>query len=515
MGIKSKPNNPQNSAINNNDDNNNNNNNNNVIGKGKVTPFQVAFIVDRYLADNNFSQTRSAFRSEASSFISKSSLNQAPKSLLSLGELLDEYIWLKEQKVLIEQEQCGLAQERCRIQTLLQGMQSLMNSYNSAAAVNCLPLPQIPVLPLVSPPPPMSIPVSSSNGFPASRTPLMTSVTTAQSVNIDHANFKTPISGGRPPRKRRINYKDLEDAPQTQKKLYCGPLANYPFSGKTTVGEPSNPCSSMQSPPVQSSSPNFVQGSLLIQGSSVAKSLFDQHPRSPTSNSSIPKTPPRAVSSPSDKSTSPVEDGSPTAISHRTGTPPETTPTNCTFISSKTVIVSPSKRYSIERNECTFSSPVKVNSKRPSKRDHVKGRLDFNTSDVPSSLENVSGDGSTASESEKEGETFDLDLPNFDVFGPDFSLSELLTDFGIGCEILDYSGPTTACTSIDAVLESVPERDNGKSETNQDLTERSPAVAEVLAGDKTVDGIPHLPFTLHKTLSMVHLGGVWLRSLQV
>lgn len=48
----------------------------NIIGKGKITPVQVAFIVDRYLADNNFSQTRNAFREEASSLIPKSSLQE-------------------------------------------------------------------------------------------------------------------------------------------------------------------------------------------------------------------------------------------------------------------------------------------------------------------------------------------------------------------------------------------------------------------------------------------------------
>ncbi|KAG2289800.1 hypothetical protein Bca52824_049404 [Brassica carinata] len=37
------------------------------IGKGKVTPVQVAYLVDRYLCDNRFLETRSLFRSEASS----------------------------------------------------------------------------------------------------------------------------------------------------------------------------------------------------------------------------------------------------------------------------------------------------------------------------------------------------------------------------------------------------------------------------------------------------------------
>lgn len=43
-----------------------------IIGKGEVTPIQVAFLVDRYLCDNRFSKTRSLFRSEASSLISNS-----------------------------------------------------------------------------------------------------------------------------------------------------------------------------------------------------------------------------------------------------------------------------------------------------------------------------------------------------------------------------------------------------------------------------------------------------------
>lgn len=44
--------------------------------KGKVTPMQVAFIVDRYLLDNNFSETRSVFRNEGASLISKSPVQE-------------------------------------------------------------------------------------------------------------------------------------------------------------------------------------------------------------------------------------------------------------------------------------------------------------------------------------------------------------------------------------------------------------------------------------------------------
>lgn len=46
------------------------------VGKGKVTPVQIAFIVDRYLSDNSYAHTRSTFRSEASHLIAKSPVQE-------------------------------------------------------------------------------------------------------------------------------------------------------------------------------------------------------------------------------------------------------------------------------------------------------------------------------------------------------------------------------------------------------------------------------------------------------
>lgn len=60
---------------------------------------------------------------------------QAPRSLLSLGAMLDEYICLKEQKVFLEQE-------KMQVQNLLRGMQGVMNIYNASAKVT--PPPSIP-----------------------------------------------------------------------------------------------------------------------------------------------------------------------------------------------------------------------------------------------------------------------------------------------------------------------------------------------------------------------------------
>ncbi|KAK7256834.1 hypothetical protein RIF29_30362 [Crotalaria pallida] len=103
-----------------------------TFGKGAVTPQQIAFIVDRYLCDNNFFSTRSTFRSEASSLLSHSPINEAPKTLLTLGQMLDEYICLKEQKVMLDQERVLVEQEKARVQMLLQGLHNAMSAYNAS-----------------------------------------------------------------------------------------------------------------------------------------------------------------------------------------------------------------------------------------------------------------------------------------------------------------------------------------------------------------------------------------------
>lgn len=44
--------------------------------------------------------------------------------------MLNEYISLKEQKVMVDQEKIRLEQERWRIRNLLQGVQEVMDAYN-------------------------------------------------------------------------------------------------------------------------------------------------------------------------------------------------------------------------------------------------------------------------------------------------------------------------------------------------------------------------------------------------
>lgn len=49
--------------------------------------------------------------------------------------MLDEYICLKEQKVMLDQQRIFMEQERNRIQMLLQGMQNVMNVYNAGGSL--------------------------------------------------------------------------------------------------------------------------------------------------------------------------------------------------------------------------------------------------------------------------------------------------------------------------------------------------------------------------------------------
>lgn len=50
--------------------------------------------------------------------------------------MLNEYISLKEQKVLVDQERVRLEQEKIRVQNLVQGMQNVMNVYNASGDGN-------------------------------------------------------------------------------------------------------------------------------------------------------------------------------------------------------------------------------------------------------------------------------------------------------------------------------------------------------------------------------------------
>ncbi|KAK9920500.1 hypothetical protein M0R45_029055 [Rubus argutus] len=466
------------------------------LGKGTVTPVQIAFLVDQYLSDNNYTGARSVFRTEASSLFSKSPIREVPKSLLSLSEILNEYIALKEQKVLLDHEKVRVEQEKSRVQALLNGLQNSMNIYNAtgntqiATASNAAPKQMLMA--------PSSHP---SNGSSAVVLP----VATPTNTNLGPANFCSPIISN-PPATKRKSFKAVADAPHAAKRSRGKASASrIPNKGEGTLQALGNALNNQGSAPptsvVQSSQQNCAPSGSSVQGSTVAKCLFNQPSFSIPSNSSVPRTPPRANSSQSDKSVSPVENS---AISNHSNSnsPPEISANCCTIFSSKRVTLTPNKAcYTVETNHCISSSPAKTNSRMLSRREHVKGRLNFDCSDAPMGLDKpitdeisadkpmtdvilthkpITDDIST-SESEKEVDIFDMDMPNFEALGVDFSFTEMLGEFDLDYGELGFTCQPSLGASMGTVSGSAHENMDGNEGANQVMSEFSSTVTEVLS----------------------------------
>ncbi|XP_059296661.1 uncharacterized protein LOC132049754 [Lycium ferocissimum] len=424
------------------------------IGKGKVTPVQIAFIVDRYLSDNHFNETRSTFRSEASHLLSKSPIHEAPRSLLSLGAMLDEYICLKEQKVLLEQE-------KVQVQNLLKGMQEVMNGYNASA--NVMPPPPIhassmPITRAHVPQQTNGCPPISAGYVSAYTSPALMSASIPSSTAADNMKLSTPNSI--PTTSKRKGSMEVSDASvvAAKKSRTRSPTNQLPLKGASSMPQ---------------------------------ATTDDEHNNilTPLINYSDPKTPPIESSSQTDKSISPVEICS-EATSIKEDTPSHLMSSNHTIISSETIRLTPTKQiayYSIERNHCvSTSSPVKANLNRSVKRDQVKGRLDFDASDIPSSSEVPQvPDRISTSDFEKEGDIFDLDLPNLDLLGANFSFSELLRDFDIDGQGIDYSCQDKLNFSPDSFSGSPYESGNVNIDANQITSQISSTVTEVFAEKDT------------------------------
>ncbi|KAI9080096.1 hypothetical protein K1719_037912 [Acacia pycnantha] len=452
-----------------------------AFGKGKVTPIQIAFIVDRYLCDNNYPETRAIFRNEASSLIANSPMQEAPKTLLSLGEMLDEYICLKEQKVILDQERVRMDQEKYRVQMLLQGMQNVMSVYNASGNLPG-PAPNLPAPAAKSMAPQPQIPNKSPSGIPTPMPSTMTIQTRPQSTNsqAEITPMMNPFD-----RKRKVT--KAIDAPAAAKKTRGRSSARKITSlGPNTLPQSDNAVNdqvvAQPSCAVQSSPDNCMPNGTQVQGSSVAKCLFNEPLHSIPTNSPILNTPPRANSSHSDTRVSPPELSS-AANSHKSHASREITPTRCTVISTKRVMVSPAKQMAyIERRHCI--SPLKPESERTSKREHVRSRLDFDGSDMPESLDRplLSNDMS-ASESDKEIDISDI-FPNLDAWGMDFSFTEMLGELDLHCEGIDFSCHPTLNLSEDNASGPSNECD----QTNQVMSELSPNAAVLSEKEMNIQG---------------------------
>ncbi|GAB2230075.1 hypothetical protein Droror1_Dr00014331 [Drosera rotundifolia] len=155
--------------------------------KGMMNPNHVAYMVDCYLARKKFCETRYLFRQEASFALANLILDdEAPEDLMTLEAILNEYVQLKRQKEMMDQQRHQLVQERNKIDALLQGMQQAMNAYNSGTAVCCVPL---------APPRPSSMeisPATYANGMSA-----LPAATPQVAAPICSAVFSTDVDNGR------------------------------------------------------------------------------------------------------------------------------------------------------------------------------------------------------------------------------------------------------------------------------------------------------------------------------
>ncbi|CAF2058593.1 hypothetical protein Bca4012_099538 [Brassica carinata] len=404
------------------------------IGNGVITPTQIAFIVDRYLHDNRFSKTRSLFRSEASSLLSNSPVRDVLKSYLTLEDILKDYVSLREQKVALDHEKVILEKEKVRVQNLLQGMQNVMNTYNAT---------------LISPPPlPVAAPASQQKSHTISSGCTQDNTQNANDVSVSLlgnkrvrcGNFYTPSTTHHQliTRKRKGHETSVE-APSVARKARIGNSTANESSRITQAEETANDFSSQTPSETLTLAKNSSANKPMTGDvSSVADSSL-------TSNSTCLMTPQKHASSVSGKSNSPQK---------------EVTPTNCTIVTKERFTISPLKQitsYTMERSHLiSSSSPVKSNLKMSNKRDHVKGRLNFDDTDTDMCLEAAPTTADLASSSPSGSEQeVDLSDIDFSILAEDFSFSELLVDFDIGFE------GSTHRTPIGTVSWSSPESGNG------------------------------------------------------
>ncbi|WOL16524.1 hypothetical protein Cni_G25311 [Canna indica] len=451
------------------------------LGKGKVTPIQIAFIVDRYLADNHFTATLAAFRSEASELFAKTKAKEVPKGLLGLGEMLDEYISLKEQRLVLEQE-------RRRVEMALQGMQDVLRAYHSTGPAPLPPSPPLlppqfvaapvtPMLPALYPTASGSSPGHAVNGTPV--------VKYAQPSTVQSQRFEINTSSSMPSSSNANKRKTFRSSPslpsepkkaRTQSPAVSSAVGDFGTACKQASTLKTQEKVAMSTP--EATSTNFTTNKSPVQGSYVVKSSCRQQAECQINSS--PRTPPQALQFPADKSGSPFENGSLQASNG--GTLKQSAQSNCSIIASETIIVSPMKHtgyYAVERSY-HITSPYKLNSK--SKRGHIKGKLDFDNPNITTALQEPVAVGSSTSSSEDElPGNFDIELPDLDIFNGDFSFSELLADIDLDCE-MDPSFQPLSVPSFEV------DSGSGCSRSDQPDSSLSTAVEVFTDQDLTIQG---------------------------
>lgn len=404
------------------------------LGTGKVTPVQVAFIVDRYLAENHYTKALAEFRSEAASVLGVAQPRQVPKSMLSLADILDDYITLKEQRI-------TLGQEKARMDQLLLGMQDIIYAYQSGgmlpgsistqfsgASSSALPSPQAEVTTPMSAPyaiPPTS---AATNVVVATRSALPVPNNKRKSSSPMTDTSSLSAKKACPPVSQSVN-----SSISTERVSQGYQMSANIFHRPSQVGRPSSHTSTPSQARLGNSQPNSASSSPLLMptpqndSSSMSIKTSHNHPspaapsqgwhqslqtttQMPNDYSSCPQTPPQAFCiQAATPSASPTEGSYPmttnAALSGSVGIPAIAASSSVQMqnnildgqvanldngiarngnasistensFDSSTAFVTPSK----DKNSGRSLSPSKLIPRKVGKRGNIKSRLDFNSS---------------------------------------------------------------------------------------------------------------------------------------
>lgn len=232
------------------------------------------------------------------------------------------------------------------------------------------------------------------------------------------------------------------------KRSCIAPAITSDAKGKSAAVAPQpsndNPDRNMGSAAQPASAQHSATPKLPLQSSSVAKSLF--RPLPPPAYSS-PCTPQQSHPIQDQPSACPAETTLSAVANSHAQAQQDVASSQCSIVSSKTVIVSPLKGgtyYAVERSY-HVSSPLKPATHNSNKREHVKGKLNFDCTDVarPAPNEQICEKASTSSSGEDKQDDFDIDFTNLDLFDGEFSFSELLLDFDLDNEGVHCQNPST------------------------------------------------------------------------
>ncbi|KAL0918048.1 hypothetical protein M5K25_010036 [Dendrobium thyrsiflorum] len=465
----------------------------NKLGTGMITPMQVAFIVDCYLSDNNYSSTLSSFRSEASDLLPRTHGNEVPEGLMGLDRILDEYIRLRAQRLAMDRE-------KQKVETVMKGMQDLIRDYHSET-VEGVSVPIATYPPQIMPSPTVQF-FCGPNPLNSSHPSNPLSVGNMMHVPPIRNNSKSPLL---PPKAGEAKFSTPTYIQSSTKRKASKSIAKEPPSPKRLCTQSSSVsnivkgvglssqetstsniagCNKEKRPVVLSASDDNSAIRSSVQGSSVVKKLF-RHPEGFQPNASSPKTPPQAFTSQMDKSLSPLEISVLNAAD--TNCFPNVTSSSCSLISSETIIISPLKHkgyYAVERSYQVTCSPIKTCATNLGKREHVKGRLDFDKDDAFESMEKpFAVDNSTSPSDAETSVGLDFDLPDFEIFDGDF-LSGLLVDIG------DQNEGLSACHTENTCILAGAEECGGYLNTpDYSISATAGASAECIGLQGSSDGV--------------------------